>query len=102
MQGMEASQGVQSEDRTTILEEQIRTLQTENSTLKSKSRELEKKLEQNNGRPLTPKLGNSESLKNFREDEQIQELKSQLKSKQDELNRVQESLKIRTSMALIL
>ncbi|KAG2187604.1 hypothetical protein INT44_005293 [Umbelopsis vinacea] len=94
---MEADQGAQVEDRTTFLEEQLRTLQTENSALKSKSRELERKLEETNGRPLTPKLGNSESLKNFREDGQIQELKSQLKSKQDELNKVQVSLKTRTN-----
>jgi hypothetical protein len=38
MQGMEAGQAVQPEDRTTLLEEQIRTLQTEISALKSKSR----------------------------------------------------------------
>ncbi|KAH8555511.1 hypothetical protein BGW37DRAFT_477490 [Umbelopsis sp. PMI_123] len=94
---MEANLEVQSEDRTKYLEEQIQSLQKENSALKSKSKELEQKLEQPNSRPASTRLVNSESLKNFREDEQIQELKSQLKSKQDELNKAQESLKVRTN-----
>ncbi|KAM3588747.1 hypothetical protein VKS41_001185 [Umbelopsis sp. WA50703] len=96
---MEADSELPAKDENNSVEDQLAFLRKENEQLKARTKQLALENEKSRGQPLSGGTGskNLDSLKSFREEEQMKELKAQLKIKQEELSKTQESLKYRTN-----